>query len=76
MDLTITTELIPQLISREDASKRLSVGLRTLDRYLTGGEIPFLKIGRSVRIETAAINRFLEKKRQVSAPVSNPKIKS
>ena len=69
------TEIVPQLITRGDASKLLSVGLRTLDRYLETGEIPFLRFGRSIRINAAEINRFLEVRR-VPTPASNPKVES
>ena len=69
------TEIVPQLITREDASKRLSVGLRTLDRYLDSGEIPFLRIGRTVRIKASDLVHFLEV-RQAPTSVANPKSES
>lgn len=52
------TELAPHLITREDAAKTLGVGLRTIDRFLQKGEIPFVKMGRSVRIRRAELDRF------------------
>ena len=71
----VNTEIVPQLITREDASKRLSVGLRTLDRYLDSGEIPFLRIGRTVRIKASDLVHFLEV-RQAPTSVANPKSES
>lgn len=59
-NLTPITELASHLITRETAAKTLGVGLRTIDRFIQSGDIPFVKLGRSVRINPSELSRFCD----------------
>ena len=39
-----------QGMKRKAGAKRLAVSLRTLDRLLAGGQLPFVRVGRAVVI--------------------------
>lgn len=50
------------VLSRTEAAKRLSVSLSTFDRMARDGEFPVVRIGRLVRVEEAALNRWIAAK--------------
>lgn len=49
-----------QLLTRHEAAHSLSLSLRTIDELVKRGELAAVKIGRSIRIRPAAIEKFLE----------------
>ena len=52
----------PQLLSLDDAAKRLSVSRRTIEREISAGRFPRpLKIGRSTRVPLAALQAYIDK---------------
>jgi len=53
------TEQEPLAISREQAARRLGLGLRTLDRLLASGELKARKFQRRVLVPIAEIERDL-----------------
>jgi excisionase family DNA binding protein len=48
------------LLTREEAAEALSQSVRTLDYLIASGELPAVRIGRSVRIRPSAIEYFIE----------------
>lgn len=51
-----------KFLTRDQAAERYSVGLRTLDRWLRDGRVPYLRFGRRcIRIEQDAADRALVK---------------
>jgi excisionase family DNA binding protein len=52
-------EDIVLLFDRGTAAKSLHVSLPTLDRLIRRQELPVIRIGRSVRIEPAALQEFV-----------------
>lgn len=47
------------LFTVQEAAERLSVSVRTVYRLIESGELPHTKIGTSVRIKPAALERYL-----------------
>ncbi len=54
------SEGIPPLLTRPQAARVLSVGLRTLDHLLASGDLPVVRIRGAVRIRYSAIESFLD----------------
>lgn len=53
---------LPQLLSLDDAAKRLSISRRTIEREISAGRFPRpLKIGRATRITLVALQSYIEK---------------
>jgi excisionase family DNA binding protein len=48
------------LLNRKDASTFLCVSLRTVDELISTGDIPVVRLGRSVRIRPAALDCLIE----------------
>ncbi len=48
------------LLNREDAKVRLAVSLRTIDELISSGDLPVIRLGRSVRIRPSAIDYLIE----------------
>jgi len=59
-------ELEEKLLSREEAAKFLHIGAGTLSVWSCKGhnkyDLPFVKIGRSVRYKLSDLNLFIEKR--------------
>lgn len=49
------------LITKKSAAFRLRVGITTLDGFIKSGELPHVKIGRSVRIRETDLDNLIEK---------------
>jgi excisionase family DNA binding protein len=48
------------LLTRLDAAGILSVSIRTIDEKISSGDIPVVRIGRSVRIRPETLERFVD----------------
>jgi excisionase family DNA binding protein len=53
-----------RLLTVKEAAKMLSLSERTIQRYLKSGELTYVRLGRSVRIELKDLEEFVEKKKQ------------
>lgn len=49
----------PLLLKAEDAARLLSLGRSTVFQMLATGELPAVRIGRSVRISRVALERWI-----------------
>ncbi len=47
-------------MSTKDASERLGVTLRSLYRFIDGGELAAYKFGRVIRLKEDDVDRFIE----------------
>ena len=56
-----------RLVAPKEAASILGIGVSALYALMRRGELPFIKIGRSTRIELAAIRVFEDQKRIGSA---------
>lgn len=62
------SELVPQLLTLQQAADRLAVSARTLEREIQRGHFPRpLKIGRATRVELSAVLRYVESLRPSEA---------
>lgn len=51
-----------QLVSLDDAAKRLSISRRTIEREISAGRFPRpIKIGRATRITLVALQSYIDK---------------
>ncbi len=58
----MTTENIEKLLIKPmEAAKMLSIGKTTIYELLATGEIPSVRIGRSIRIPAKALEEWIEK---------------
>ena len=54
-----TSPAIPKLlVTKQEAAEMLSVSTRTIDRLLQGKELPYRRIGHSVRIPFDSLKAF------------------
>jgi excisionase family DNA binding protein len=59
------------LYLRKDLKKRVPLSMRTLDRAMAEGELPYLKIGNRVLVKEADIAAWLESHRRCLQPKRN-----
>jgi excisionase family DNA binding protein len=52
------------LLTTREAASRLSIGRSTLYELIAAGEVEVVRIGRSVRVPTATLAVFVERRRQ------------
>ncbi|GAA5477271.1 helix-turn-helix domain-containing protein [Haloferula helveola] len=50
----------PPLLTRNEAAEALAISLRLFDSLVAKGEIPVIRIGKSVRIRPSTIEYFIE----------------
>lgn len=48
------------LLNRKDAGSILHVSLRTVDELISTGDLPVVRLGRSVRIRPSALDYLIE----------------
>lgn len=56
------------LLTPEEAAKSLSISPRSLWGLMKSGEIPSVKIGRSVRYPVADLERWIEARKTAAQP--------
>ena len=59
----------PALLRVDEVAKYLSLGRSKTYELLATGELPAVRIGRSVRVPAAALQRWVERQAEQSAPV-------
>ena len=53
---------IPQLLTAMDVAEILNIGLSTVYQLVQRQDLPSIHIGRSVRVRTADLDKFIELK--------------
>lgn len=48
------------LLTRPAVAKELGLSLRTVDQLIANGDLPIVKIGKSVRIRPASLENLIE----------------
>jgi excisionase family DNA binding protein len=56
----MANDLLEDLLERDEAAKKLRISLRTLESEISKGNLPVVRIGRSVRIRPTAIALYVE----------------
>lgn len=54
------------LVTVEEASRRISFGETTVRELIARGELPVVRVGRSVRIPVAALQRWVQKQLSIA----------
>jgi excisionase family DNA binding protein len=54
------------LMTFDDVAVRLNLKKRTIEGYAQQGVLPYLRIGRHVRFEPAAIDEFIRTRREAA----------
>ena len=49
------------LLTAQQVARRFALSPRSVRRLIDSGDLPVVRIGRSVRIKTAALDAFIEK---------------
>jgi excisionase family DNA binding protein len=58
--LLYTMKTTTQLVTRHEAAAALGISVRTMDDLISKGEVPVVRVGRSVRIRPSALDYFVE----------------
>jgi excisionase family DNA binding protein len=62
-----TTEAgYPPLLTGEQVARRLNISRAYAYKLIQQGDLPYIRIGRSVRVELPALQAFIERSRQNS----------
>ncbi len=61
MELQETGSFTPLLLRAEEVARRLSLGRSKVFQMLAQGELPAVRIGRSVRVPEQALREWLER---------------
>ena len=56
-----------RLLRAEEVAKRLAIGKATAYMLMASGELPTVRIGKSVRVSDSALNAWIEKRIQTGA---------
>lgn len=68
-----TRQQLEEMLTDKQVAERLGVSKDTVRRAIKAGEIaPFYKFGRSLRIPTSAVTRYLGTKKVVTKKVQVP----
>ena len=52
---------IDPLLDKHQVAQRLNVGIRFVERLIAEKRIPYVKVGRHVRIRTSAVDGFIDR---------------
>jgi excisionase family DNA binding protein len=63
-NLPVEEKIPSRLLNAQDVAEALSIGLSTVYLLLERGELPSIRIGRSVRIRSEDLEKFVESKVQ------------
>ena len=53
-----------RLLTTEQAAEYLGVSARTVKQLMSGGQMPYVKIGRSTRLDLGDLDNFIARNRQ------------
>ena len=56
------------LWTKEQVADQFGVCTKTVSRLIEDGHLPFVRIGRNIRIRTKAIHHFLEQQEEYNGP--------
>ena len=66
---SIEEKTLPRLLNAQDVAAALKMGLSTVYMLVERGELPSIRIGRSVRIRPEDLEKFIDEKAQMGAAV-------
>ena len=62
--MTTSTALPPQLLTVDDVAQICRVSPRTVRRMIAAGRLPFIRLGRAVRVHPSALAEVIAKSGQ------------
>ena len=68
-NLSIEEKILSRLLNARDVAAALKMGLSTVYQLVERGELPSIRIGRSVRIRPEDLEKFIESKAQRQAAI-------
>ena len=68
-NLSIEEKTLPRLLNAQEVAAALNMGLSTVYLLVERGDLPSIRIGRSVRIRPEDLEKFIESKTQSQAAV-------
>ncbi len=68
-NLSIEEKTLSRLLNAQDVAAALKMGLSTVYQLVERGELPSIRIGRSVRIRPEDLEEFIESKAQRQAAI-------
>ncbi len=68
-NLSIEEKTLPRLLNAQEVAAALNMGLSTVYMLVERGELPSIRIGRSVRIRPEDLEKFIESKAQKQAAI-------
>jgi len=68
-NLSIEEKTLSRLLNAQDVAVALNMGLSTVYMLVERGELPSIRIGRSVRIRLDDLEKFIESKAQRPATI-------
>ena len=68
-NLSIEEKTLPRLLNAQEVAAALNMGLSTVYMLVERGELPSIRIGRSVRIRPEDLEKFIESKTQSQADI-------
>jgi len=68
-NLPIEEKTLPRLLNAQEVAAALNMDLSTVYQLLERGELPSIRIGRSVRIRCEDLEKFIESKAQRVAAI-------
>ncbi len=68
-DLVAVDSIEPIWITRQEAAKRLSLSVRTIDELRYGNELPYVMVGTRVRIPVSGLRAWCERQERQEAAV-------
>ncbi len=63
-NLSIEEKTLSRLLNAQEVAAALNMGLSTIYMLMERGELPSIRIGRSVRIRPEDLEKFIESKTQ------------
>ncbi len=66
---SIEEKTLSRLLNAQEVAAALNMGLSTVYQLLERGELPSIRIGRSVRIRPEDLEKFIESKAQRGAAI-------
>jgi len=68
-NLSIEEKTLSRLLNAQEVAAALNMGLSTVYQLVERGELPSIRIGRSVRFRPEDLEKFIESKAQRQAAV-------
>jgi len=63
MSKETTSHTLPELLNKKTGAKLIGVSIRTLDNLMDRGDLPFIRVGRQIKIHPNDLESFISRNR-------------